>query len=83
MKIYKFSAEWCSPCRALSQKISEWGRKDLVKEVDVDENEDLTDKYHIHTIPTLVLVDENGAELRRLCGNVSLSKLDEFVDGDE
>lgn len=79
-KILKFSASYCGPCQALKHNL-----KDLdfpIEEIDVQENEELTAKYGIRNIPTLIYLDENGKVLHRSVGLVTkdavLAKIDEL-----
>lgn len=72
-KILKFSADWCKPCQMLKKHLED---VDLpIEEVNVDENEDLVERYDIHTIPTMVFLDENEKELTRFTGMVFKNKL--------
>lgn len=53
-----FWADWCGPCRRLSPIVDEIASEtDAVKvcKVNVDENPLLAGKYHVSSIPTLVL----------------------------
>jgi thioredoxin 1 len=38
------------------------------RKIDVDGNQDLSMKYGVRNVPSLVLVNENGEELDRLVG---------------
>jgi thioredoxin 1 len=38
------------------------------KKIDVDGNQDLSMKYGVRNVPSLVLVDEHGTELNRMVG---------------
>jgi thioredoxin 1 len=38
------------------------------RKIDVDGNQDLSMKYGVRNVPSLVLVDENGKELNRMVG---------------
>ena len=65
MKVLKFYADWCAPCKMISTIID--GVKDKlpvpVEEINIDENNDIAKKYGIRGVPTLVMVDESGAIL--------------------
>jgi thioredoxin 1 len=56
-----FWAEWCGPCHAVSpvlERIAEERNLKLVK-VNIDENQDLSMRYGVQSIPNMILF-ENG-----------------------
>lgn len=79
-KLYKFSAEWCSGCKQLSNTLKSVGglSVDLI-EVDIDASPEIAKQYNIRSLPTLVLVDDMGKEVKRVIGNVTANKLQEFL----
>jgi thioredoxin 1 len=73
MKVLKFQASWCGPCQALSMTLSEAEEGAiLIEPVDIDENMEMARKYGVRSVPTLVLVDDAGVEVRRSVGAVTL-----------
>lgn len=70
VKVLIFSAPWCKSCEVIKPTIS-----DLVnmysdvqfKEIDIDEEEEMTDEYNIKKIPTVVITKDNN-ELSRIQG---------------
>ena len=68
MKIIKFAASWCQPCKMLSKMIEGEDLGAPVEEVDIDENVDLAKQYNIRGVPTMVLVDDEGKEVKRISG---------------
>jgi len=66
-----FWAGWCGPCRALAPTIEELAKelagKVLVAKLDVDENPQTAEKFHVFSIPT-VLVIKDGCEIDRIVG---------------
>ena len=68
-----FWAEWCGPCRAVAPIVEELARdyagKLKVVKVDVDESQDVSARYRIQSIPTL-MVFKGGQEVERVIGAV-------------
>lgn len=78
MKVLKFSASWCGSCSALSKTLKEMTDLPEIEHVDIDGNLALATKFAIRSVPTLVIVDENENELKRLTGAANKEKLREF-----
>ena len=79
MKLLKFSASWCQPCKALAGNMKHVDFGDVeVKEIDIDENFEEAKQYGIRGVPTLVLV-ENGVEVKRTSGVLMADKIEEFI----
>ncbi len=79
--ILHFTAAWCGPCKALSKTLDN-NKHEFKKikrfKVDLDEYQDLSQKYNIRSVPTLLLFKE-GKEVKRLIGSRSLEELIEFI----
>ena len=78
-----FWAEWCGPCRAVSPAIEELSgeyknKVDFVK-VNVDQNNDLAQKYSVFSIPTLAIF-ENGELIAQIVGAASKDKIRAYID---
>ena len=66
-----FWAAWCYPCRmvapVMEELATEFAGKAMISKVDVDEQPELSGKFGVRSIPTvLVLVD--GKEVDRMVG---------------
>lgn len=66
-----FWANWCGPCKMLAPTIEELSEeltgKALVGKVDIDELGDLASRFHVMSIPT-VIIFKDGVEADRLVG---------------
>jgi thioredoxin 1 len=66
-----FWAEWCAPCRAISPILKEIAAehegKLVVMKLNVDENPDVTQRYGVMSIPTMILFAA-GEEKARITG---------------
>jgi thioredoxin 1 len=70
VKVKKFSATWCGPCRALAPVMNEIkGQFSNVKfeEYDVDNEVDEVMKYNVTSVPT-VIIEKDGVVLERFSG---------------
>ncbi len=66
-----FFATWCGPCKRLAPVLDEVtaevaGRADVYK-VDIDQSPDIAARYHVNSVPTLI-VFENGVEKTKKVG---------------
>jgi thioredoxin 1 len=72
MKTMKyFSATWCGPCKTFKPIMNEVASEGhSVQFIDIDQQQDLTAKYNVRSVPTTV-IEENGIEVDRIIGSVS------------
>jgi len=59
--VCKFSANWCSPCKALAPKIDSLSltydeNKVLFLSIDIEENEEIAEKFNITSMPTTLII---------------------------
>ena len=77
-----FWAGWCGPCRALAPTIQELAKeysgKVLVGKLDVDENPSTAERFHVFSIPTVILF-KNGSETERLVGLCPKSRITDTI----
>lgn len=80
-----FWAPWCAPCRMMAPVLNELSNKldkAFVGKLDVEKNQGIAAKYHVRSIPTLI-VFKNGKEVDRFVGiknkDFLLKKLHAFL----
>lgn len=75
-----FFATWCGPCKALAPILEELDEEDAVQigKVDIDENPELTQKYGIMSVPTLLLF-QNGEPVKKLIGYVEQEEIEAIL----
>lgn len=81
MKVKKFYAEWCGPCKGLSMVIKAAGDKVTIpiEEVNIDNELMESVNYDVRSVPTMILVDDAGKEIKRHVGSMNESQLLEFL----
>ncbi|MDE2196979.1 MAG: thioredoxin TrxA [Gammaproteobacteria bacterium] len=76
-------AEWCGPCKMIAPILDEiagdYQGKLRIAKVNVDENQQLTQKYGIRSIPTLMLFKDGSVQAQKI-GALSKSQLAAFIE---
>lgn len=81
MEILDFYADWCGPCQMMKPTMEEFEKTHpevKVSRVNIDEQEELAEKYGVSSIPCIVVL-KDGEEVNREVGVVSLKKLEKMV----
>ena len=81
-----FWAPWCGPCRVVAPVLEEIAGEQAeqltIAKVNVDDNPELAQRYHVMSIPTM-LVFSGGEISKKLVGAMGktqlLQELDEFL----
>lgn len=82
MKLIRYTAQWCAPCQGLKSNLEQLDLGDLeVQVIDIDgiEREDLM-KAGVKGVPTLILQDDEGNELKRRTGAMTKEQLQLFLN---
>ena len=83
MKVLKFYAEWCGPCKVQSQIIKTAGDKITtpIEDVNIDDNIFMAQNFQVRGVPTMVLVDNEEKEIKRHVGVLKEAELLEWLKG--
>lgn len=75
-----FSSTTCESCKGTWGRIEPLRTHDVaVQRVDVEEQQDLHDRYGVEAVPTIVVVDANGVVMRSFLGPPSTTDLSAAV----
>ena len=79
MKLLKFSADWCSPCKMLSTTMDKMEFSVPVENMDIDQEQVLARSYGVRGVPTVILVDATGKALKRFSGVKSKADIEAWL----
>lgn len=79
LKLIKFGASWCGPCRSLVPILEELKSRIIIEDIDVDEVDPVVlTNYKIRNIPVLIITKDN-VEVWRHVGSISKVELEEKI----
>lgn len=79
-QILYFSAPWCGPCKQLGPVMESLSGQINYRKINVDNDTELSTKYSVRNIPTLVLL-KNGEAVNRTTGLQSKQQILDFYNG--
>jgi len=82
MKIYKFYADWCQPCKVQTKLLEDLCEKVEIIPINIEEesSSELCELYGVKSLPTLVLTDEFGDIIKIWHGVTHPKEISEAID---
>ena len=80
MRLLKFWADWCKPCKKQTEILKDF--KDFpVESIDVEaeENAAIVDKYGVRGLPTLILLDNDNNVKHTFTSVTTIDKIREIA----
>ena len=84
MKVLDFYADWCGPCQMLKPVLEQVEKEHPEVEfeaINIDEQQELAEKYEVMSIPTLVILNDDGEIHETLVGVKSRTEIEQAILG--
>ena len=78
--LLKYEAPWCAGCKVLTNLLKDVDLSGIeVVPINIDVDTVSTKAYNVRGLPTLVLLDSTGEEIRRSTGALTKDQLMKFL----
>lgn len=78
-----FYATWCGPCKAMTpvmeQMEEKYGDKIEFRRIDVDQDDELANKYNVQSIPNIVILSPNEEVIENIVGYHDANQMDKIL----
>ena len=83
LKLLKFSASWCGPCKMQKEELEKNPIGIDIQEIDIDstapEDMELVERYRIMSIPNMVIIDNYDIVQARFVGYTTSDKIKQAI----
>lgn len=80
MKILKFYASWCGPCKVQTEILEKLEGVEIQNiDIELEENDDLVMEHKVRSIPKLVILDDEGNKVKEFVGLTQLETIKEAL----
>lgn len=76
LKVLKFSATWCAPCRVLAKTLEDVPG---ITNIDIEKDMETARKYGVRQVPTIIF-EKEGIEVGRVSGAISKKAYEEYLE---
>lgn len=80
VKLYKFYADWCMPCKQQTKMFEETPVCVELIPIDVDKEEEKTAAFGVRGLPTMILVDEEDNVIKSWHKLTKPSEINDFIN---
>ena len=86
MKILKFWADWCMPCKVYAKTFDKVSKNEKYKNIefksiDVENDDtDYTEKFSIRNLPTTIILNDKDEVVNRISGILTENNLEKMID---
>lgn len=81
VRVLKFSASWCNPCKNLAKTLETVNTEVPIHELDIDEHPEQSREFGIRSVPTLVMMDGNSEVKRVSNSKMTKDELEAWLNG--
>jgi thioredoxin 1 len=81
--VLDFSATWCGPCKKIAPIVDELAKeyegKVFIGKVDVDDSPEITEKFGIRNVPTILFFKNGEVQADRVIGAIDKTSLENKI----
>lgn len=79
-KIIEFGATWCPGCKVLKANLKDYDNRVPIEFIDCDTDDDLSSKYGVRNLPTMIFLSDKDEILERTVGVRTLKDVNDLID---